>query len=151
MEKIKNRFGFANGLIVPSKGRRGGVALFWTREVNLDINSYLGNHIDTIVRENECNSKWRITGFYGHPKTHRRYESWGLLTFLHSQFQLSWLCLGDFNEILSINEKAGGVTRPQQQMEEFRNVVIFAAFWIWAIRELTLLGAICKRERTEYN
>ena len=42
MEKIKNKIGFANGLIVPSRGRSGGVALLWTREVNLDINNYFG-------------------------------------------------------------------------------------------------------------
>ena len=68
MEKIKNRIGFTNGLIVPSRGRSDGMALFWTREVNLDTNNYSGNHIDAIVREIECNFKWRITGFYGHPE-----------------------------------------------------------------------------------
>ena len=128
MEKIKNRIDFGNGLIVPNKGRSGGVALLWTREVNLDISSYSGNHIDAIVRETECNFKWRITGFYGHLETHWRYESWCLLAFLHSQYQLPWLCLGDFNEILSITKKAGGATRPQQQMEGFRTVVNFWGF-----------------------
>ena len=75
MERIKNIIGFANGLTVPSSGRSGGLAMFWTREVNLDINSYSGNHIDAIVRESDGNFLWRITGFYGHPETHRRYES----------------------------------------------------------------------------
>ena len=84
MEKIKNRVGFANGLIVPSQGRSGGVALFWTREINLEIKSFSGNHIDAIVREADNNSMWRITGFYSHPETHKRYESWHLLSFLHS-------------------------------------------------------------------
>ena len=55
IEKIKNRIGLANGLIVPSRGRSGGVALLWTREVNLDINSYSESHIDAIVRESEGN------------------------------------------------------------------------------------------------
>ena len=111
MEKIKNNVGFANGFIVPSQGRSGGVDLFWTREINLEIKSFSGNHIDAIVREVDKNSIWRITGFYGHPKTHRRYESWRLLSFLHSQFQLLWLCLGDFNGILSMHEKARGSVR----------------------------------------
>ena len=88
------------------------MALLWTREVNLDINSYSGSHIDAIVKESEGNFQWRITGFYSHPETHRRYESWRLLAFLHSQLQLPWLCLGDFNEILSVNEKDGGITPP---------------------------------------
>ena len=60
MERIKNIIGFANGLSVPSSGRSGGLAMFWTREVNLDINSYSGNHIDAIVRESDGNFLWRI-------------------------------------------------------------------------------------------
>ena len=111
MEKIKNNVGFANGFIVPSQGRSGGVDLFWTREINLEIKSFSGNHIDAVVREVDKNSIWKITGFYGHPETHRRYESWRLLSFLHSQFQLLWLCLGDFNGILSMHKKARGSVR----------------------------------------
>ena len=55
MEKIKNRIVFANDLIVPSRGHSGGVALLWAREVNLNINSYLGSHIDAFVKEPEGN------------------------------------------------------------------------------------------------
>ena len=128
MEKIKNRVDFANGLIVPSQGRSGGVALFWTRDINLEIKSFSGNHIDAIVREADNNFLWRITGFYGHPETHRRYDSWRLLAFLHSQFQLPWLCLGNFNEILSMDEKVEGSICSQQQMDGFRNVVDFCGF-----------------------
>ena len=56
MERIKNRVGFANGLIVPSRGRSGGVALFWTREINLEIKSFSRNYIDTFVREADNSS-----------------------------------------------------------------------------------------------
>ncbi|XP_075654852.1 uncharacterized protein LOC142625021 [Castanea sativa] len=66
---------------------------------------------------------WRFTGFYGHPKTHLREESWKLLSLLNSQFNIPWFCCGDFNEILSMNEKAGGVLRSQCQMDSFRQVV----------------------------
>ena len=34
-----------------------------------------------------------------------------------------WLCLGDFNEILSNDEKRGGVDRPQQAMDKFRDAL----------------------------
>ena len=39
MERIRNRLGFANGLIVPCIGRSGGLALLWAREVDLEIES----------------------------------------------------------------------------------------------------------------
>ena len=123
MERIKNRIGFSNGLIVPSLGRSGGIALLWTREISLEVKSYTKFHVDAVVSEASSDYRWRITGFYGHPETHKKYESWHLLTFLNNQLQLPWLCLGDFNEILSMNEKFGGVNRPQQQMDSFRGIV----------------------------
>ena len=49
-----------------------------------------------------------ITGFYGNPETHRRQDSWDELVALNRKFQLPWLCYGDFNEILSREEKMGG-------------------------------------------
>ena len=75
MERIKNRIGLANGLIVPCVGRKGGLALLWTREIDLKIKSFSQNHIDAVINDAEKSIKWRLTGFYGHPETHRRYES----------------------------------------------------------------------------
>ena len=106
MERIKSRLGIANGFIVPCVGQKGGLALLWAREVDLEIKSYSQNHIDAIINEEEHSFKWRLTGFYGHPKTHQRYESWHLLAFLNNQLQLPWLCLREFNEILSNTEKS---------------------------------------------
>ena len=36
---------------------------------------------------------------------------------------MPWFCCGDFNEILSMNEKVGGAHHPQSQMEGVRQVV----------------------------
>ena len=88
MERIKSRLGFDNGLVVPCVGRKGGLALLWAREVDLEIKSYSKNHIDAIINEEEHSFKWRLTGFYGHPETHRRYKSWHLLAFLNNQLHL---------------------------------------------------------------
>lgn len=109
MERIKNIIGLANGLIVPSVDRSGCIAFIWKREINLEVKSYTIYHIDAIILEANSGYRWRLTGFYGHPETHKRYESWHLFAFLYNQFQLPWLCLGDFNKILSMNEEFGGV------------------------------------------
>ena len=74
MERIKCRLGLANGLIVPCVGRKGGLALLWAREVDLEIKSYSQNHVDAIINDVEKSFKWRLTSFYGHLETHRRYE-----------------------------------------------------------------------------
>ena len=124
MEKIK----FVNGLVVPSEGRSGGLAMLWKREVQLEIMGYSRNHIDAIVTEQVSGYRWRITSFYGHPKTHKRKESWDELVALNRKFRLPWLCFGDFNEILLMSEKLWGAMRSQKQMEGFREVVNFCGF-----------------------
>ena len=67
IERIKERVGFANGLSVHCHGRSRGLALLWTRDINLEIKSYSSHHIDAIIIEESSNFNWRFTGFYGHP------------------------------------------------------------------------------------
>lgn len=50
-------------------------------------------------------------------------KSWTLLDELGHHNQLHWLCVGDFNEILSMEEKEGGPLRNDRQMQGFRNIV----------------------------
>nr|POF02450.1 hypothetical protein CFP56_28059 [Quercus suber] len=121
MEKIKFILGFFNSLIVPSQGKSGGLALFWSKDVKLEIKSYSQNHIDAIISEQDSNFTWRFTGFYGHPESHLRNDSWKLLSYLNNQLSLPWFCCDDFNEILSFSEKSGGPQRPQRQMDGFRD------------------------------
>ena len=111
MERIKERVGFANGLFVPFHGRSRGLALLWTRDINLEIKSYSSHHIDAVITKESSNFNWRFTGFYGHPQSHMRQQSWNLLEFLKNQSQLPCFCFGDFNEILSMDEKSGGAIR----------------------------------------
>jgi hypothetical protein len=48
---------------------------------------------------------------------------WELLEHLKSYTPSPWLCLGDFNEITSQEEKVGGAVRNERQMQLFRNVL----------------------------
>ena len=107
MEKKKMSVGFINGLIIPSHGRSGGLAFLWKKEIIVDVQSYLDRHIDAIITK-DSRFKWRITGFYGNPKVHRRKQSWNLLKALSKKLQLSWLCFDDFNETVLVGEKMGG-------------------------------------------
>ena len=53
MERVKYILGYSNGLIVPSIGRSGGLALLWSSDTNLEIKSYSNHHIDAIITEPE--------------------------------------------------------------------------------------------------
>ena len=123
MKRVKEKINFANGFHVQREGKGGGLAMFWRKEMNLEIKSFSQHHIDAVVTEEGTGFMWRITGFYGHSETHHRKESWDFLNTLNRQYKLPWLCFGDFNEILSRKEKLGGASRPQQRMDSYRNVV----------------------------
>jgi hypothetical protein len=49
--------------------------------------------------------------------------AWDLLRTLKNHNPLSWLCTGDFNELVSRDEKWGRVVRPEPQMTKFRQVI----------------------------
>jgi hypothetical protein len=53
-----------SSIIQPSDGRKGGIIMFWRKEVNLYQSFACPNYID--VRIDEClNKVWRLTGMYG--------------------------------------------------------------------------------------
>lgn len=50
--------------VVDSQGR-SGLMLFWKASIGVQIQSYLGGHIDGIIYQGH--NRWRFTGFYGNP------------------------------------------------------------------------------------
>lgn len=149
IKRVKVKLDFANGFYVQRKGQGGGLAMFWRREVDIEIKSFSRHHIDSVVTKEGTNFKWRITRFYGNPETHRRKESWNFLNTLNSQFQLPWMCFKDFNEILSSEEKLGG---PQDLSIRWRVSIMGStgvASRIWVIMAQTLHGAASKKGKIE--
>lgn len=129
MQGLRGSLGFPNGLGVGSYGRGGGLALLWSDEICVKLQSYDKLHIDVMVVDPTMGAKrWRFTGFYGEARREHRHRSWELMHFLSAQSDAPWLCAGDFNEILDAQEKFGGVTRPERQMDGFRDAVSQCGF-----------------------
>ena len=66
---------------------------------------------------------WRLTGFYGEPETSKRGDGWSMLRMLSSKLALPWCCMGDFNELLEVEDKHGGASRSHNLMQAFREVL----------------------------
>jgi hypothetical protein len=66
---------------------------------------------------------WHFTGFYSHLETALQYRFWTLLRRLHALSDKAWMVLGDFNEILALEEKQGREDRSFHQMVGFRDVL----------------------------
>ena len=71
----------------------------------------------------QSTNAWRFTGFYGSPTVEGKSVAWNILRALRTHHALPWLCVGDFNELLSNGEKWGRRPRPESQMTHFRQVV----------------------------
>ena len=51
-----------------------------------------------------------------------------MLRMLSSKPHLPWCCIGDFNELLHVQEKRGGPPRAHSLMQTFRNVLDHCGF-----------------------
>ncbi|GAA0174344.1 hypothetical protein LIER_41706 [Lithospermum erythrorhizon] len=107
-----------NGLIVEARGRRGGLALLWLRDVLVEVKSFSSHHIEAIIE-----GRWRLVGFYGHHEVKNRRLSWALLRFLGTRLDMPTVYVGDFNKVLSRMETQGGRLRPLVQMKGLQKVV----------------------------
>ncbi|XVE72246.1 hypothetical protein DITRI_Ditri11bG0024200 [Diplodiscus trichospermus] len=114
------RWSFYCCLIVDCVGRAGGLALLWKNEMDLEVLNFFRNHIDAVVKGLDGEAPWRFTGYYGEPKVNMRHNSWSLMHRLDGLSDLPWICLGDFNEITSMEEKVEGAVRAERQMFGFR-------------------------------
>jgi exonuclease III len=123
MEIVRSQLGFEHMLVVDSVGKSGGLALLWMSESGVEIQNYSRRHINATVCSSPMNTTWKFTGFYGHPDASKRMEAWNLLRFIARMEPSPWLCLGDFNEILSLDEKYGGSGRQRGLMENFQRTL----------------------------
>lgn len=94
--------------------------MLWQQGIDVTITSYSNSHIDALVKGD---SEFRLTLFYGNPRTKLRKESWYLLRNLSKDLSESWVVLGDFNEIMFSTEMRGERVRPSYQMRNFREVL----------------------------
>ncbi|KAL4596137.1 hypothetical protein ACB092_12G142600 [Castanea dentata] len=123
MAKIKRKLERRQGMIVPSVRWSRGLTLLWKDSLLVEVQTYSLRHIDAIITKDDDNKKWRFTGFYGHPETSKREESWKLLVNLSTRSDLPWVCMGDFNEIIHKGEKVGGGERPKWQIRAFSSTI----------------------------
>ena len=128
LNNMKQNWKYNQGLVVSSDGSSGGLALLWKPGTQVPVKNFSRWYIDAHIVCDSTGVKWRLTGFYGHPDTSKREETWALLESLGRSNTLPWLCLGDYNEILSQAEKAGGRLRPARQMDRFRMAISHCSF-----------------------
>ena len=113
VQRISRKMQYPNFFIVPCHNKGGGLALLWKDDFMLDVLTSSDNHIDGVVDQG-MNDASRFIGFYGNPDIASRENSRNLLRDLSQRQNLPWVCVGDFNEILRLEEKQGWLVRPER-------------------------------------
>jgi exonuclease III len=106
MEKIRVGLNFNSCLSIDVEGRSGGLSVMWRSSVNCRIENYSRNFINLIVEDRE-KENWRLTCYYGFHERERRRHAWDLLRNLRDMSDLPWCIIGDFNDLLSHEDKRG--------------------------------------------
>lgn len=102
MEAIRCKLGFDYGSYVEPEGLSGGLALWWNKEVNLVVEVAERNFMHDAVTECSKPARWEATFVYGCPSRAGRGKVWDEIKSLAQDVHLPWLCMGDFNQILSV-------------------------------------------------
>ena len=65
METILHAIGDYFGIFVDAKGRDGGLALLWNKDVSIDLLSLSLHHIDMCIADERGGAPWWFSGIYG--------------------------------------------------------------------------------------
>ena len=122
VEALASSIGFDNSYAIDSQGRSGGIGLFWNNSIKVEILGYSCYHLDISVEE-QGEDPWRMTCVYGEVQTHLRHQTWTVLKNISTLSNLSWLCIGDFNEVLRPDEHEGVGQRSNAQIQAFRDTI----------------------------
>ncbi|KAF4368452.1 hypothetical protein G4B88_028313 [Cannabis sativa] len=106
-----------SGISVDRIGLSGGLLLMWKDDVKVRVDSSSPGHIVAEV-VGKGFLPWTLTCFYGNLDAAQRKFSWELLRKICRETHGSLLCVGDFNEIVSLAEKSGGRLRGASAMED---------------------------------
>ena len=71
LELVQRNINFDHRWVVLREGRGKGLVLFWKSTINLKIKGSHWYHIDATI-DKDTENEWRLTGFYGEPKTNKR-------------------------------------------------------------------------------
>ncbi|XP_021773354.1 uncharacterized protein LOC110737301 [Chenopodium quinoa] len=141
LNKIKNKCGYIDGVCLSSVGKSGGLGMWW-KDVKANVVSYSVHHFAIDVLDNNNCAMWRTIGIYGWPEQNNKHLTWSLRYSLKASCNLPCIMFGDFNEIMSMSEKEGGVPRGDRLMDDFREAMDNCA-----LRDLGFKGSVFTWER----
>ncbi|EOY23818.1 Uncharacterized protein TCM_015594 [Theobroma cacao] len=89
-----------------AEGFSEGIWVIWElAAVEIDILAYSSQLVRMTVRSD--NDEWLLTAVYGSPNAEERKWLWHSLKLSSEIHDLAWMIIGDFNQVLLLDEKTG--------------------------------------------
>ena len=100
----------------------GGLLLGWVGNLSLSI-LYNSKHLLHVDLNDKKGTPLSISFVYRHPNHAKREEVWTELRNIRNLVDKHWVCIGDFNQILSQEDKFGFSYRKIEGAEVFRQTL----------------------------
>jgi len=106
---ITDKLPFQGAIHIDSIGFAGGLWFLWDPDrVEVTFLASTEQEIHTLVKVNSSSLNWIFTAIYASPRHRERCMLWNNLNTVANSHNLPWIIAGDFNELLSNDEKLGG-------------------------------------------
>lgn len=106
-----------------AQGKIGGLALWWTNNVSVQVLMKRPYIIDTLVTINHVDNPIHMTWVHADTDENVRCRNWEELRQVGIVCIRMWVCQGDFNAITHHYEKEGGRMKSQRQIDEFNQLI----------------------------
>ena len=121
---ITDRLPFDGAIHADTIGYSGGLWVLWNStvaEVMLTQLAKTEQEIHVTVKVLDSNLTWVLSSIYACPRLAERRLLWNNLSSIASLHHLPWLMVGDFNELLSCNDKQGGNPLNPRRVQLFKD------------------------------
>lgn len=117
---LQKSLGYDKLFTVEPVGLSGGLAVMWKDNYNVEILSSDKRIID--MKASYGSLSFFLSCVYGDPVVARRKAVWDRLVAIGLLRDEAWILAGDFNELMSGEEKVGGSERSESTFWDFRNM-----------------------------
>jgi hypothetical protein len=121
-KEITDSLPFDGAMHTDTIGYAGGIWLLWNSDV-VDVSILVATEqeIHAVIKVRSSNFSWLLSSIYASPRFRERKILWENLIHVASLHNLPWLLAGDFNEVLSSEEKFGGLPIKLRRSELFHS------------------------------
>lgn len=117
---VISSLGYERYIKINTMGFTGGIWVLWNpSNIIVELITTVFHEIYLKIQVNSLT--FLLTALYAPPNFYDRKPLWEKLAYLSNFIPISWLIMGDFNDISMANEKFGGRPPSQLKMNTFNN------------------------------